>query len=346
MHQLVTMSNQTFTAIPGVQVGHAQDAAARTGCTVVIGPFRAGVFVGGFATGTRELELLQASHLSPVVDAILLTGGSAFGLAAADGVMQWLEQQGRGFQTAAARVPLVPAAVLYDLAVGDAWRRPDAEMGLAACAAASNQPVAEGAVGAGTGATVGKLLGDAGAMPGGIGSWSQQVGGYGMAALVAVNAVGDVLSESGEIIAGARLPDGGFANAMSMLQSGVPATGTPLTNTTLAVVGTNAPLDRPALSVLARQAANALARRIAPVFTPFDGDVVFAISTAETAVELSPADRLVLGATAQLVLERAIERAVNEVSRGGTVSRRRESRRTESRRKESRRKESRSTESG
>ena len=183
-------------------------------------------------------------------------------------------------------------------------------------------------------------------MPGGIGSWSQRVAGYEVAALVAVNALGNVLSESGEIIAGARLPDGSFANAMSMLQKAGAAAASPLTNTTLAVVGTNAPLDRSDLSVLARQAANALARRIAPVFTPFNGDVVFAISTAASAVEMTPADRMILGATAQLVLERAIERAVTTVSRGGTVSRRTESRRTESRRKESRRKESRSSESG
>jgi L-aminopeptidase/D-esterase-like protein len=123
------MTNRTLTAVPGVQVGHAQDEAARTGCTVVLGPFRAAVYVGGFATGTRELELLRPTHLAPLVDAILLTGGSAYGLAAADGVMQWLEQQGRGFVTPVARIPLVPTAVLFDLGVGSSGRRPDAAMG-------------------------------------------------------------------------------------------------------------------------------------------------------------------------------------------------------------------------
>jgi L-aminopeptidase/D-esterase-like protein len=331
------MRNQTLTAVPGVRVGHAQDETARTGCTVIIGPFRAAAFVGGFATGTRELDLLQPAHLSPLVDAILLTGGSAFGLAAADGVMQWLEQQGRGFDAGVARVPLVPAAVLFDLAAGSASRRPDAAMGRAACEAATTAPVIEGTAGAGTGATVGKLLGADGAMPGGLGSWSDRAGDYEIGALVAVNALGDVLSEHGEIIAGARLPDGSFVNSMSRLLSGDPVAGAaPLSNTTLAVVGTNAPLGHAELGALARVAASALARRIAPVFTPFDGDIVFAFSTAARAAEIDAQMRLVLGAAAQLVLERAIERAVTVVSRGGTESRRTESRRIESRRSESR----------
>ncbi len=330
------MQNQSLTAIPGVQVGHAQDADARTGCTVVLGPFRAGVFVGGFATSTREFDPLTPTHLVPVVDAILLTGGSAFGLSAADGVMQWLEQQGRGFDTTVARIPIVPAAVLFDLAVGSAKRRPDAAMGHAACVAATAAPVLEGAVGAGSGATVGKLMGASGAMSGGIGSWCESVPGYRVGALVAVNALGDVLSERGEILAGARLPDGRFANSMTLLQhAGSVAEVGPMTNTTLAVVGTDAPLTRVELGALARQAANALARRIAPVFTPFDGDVVFAFSTAAATAEIDAQERLMLGAAAQFVLERAIERAVTVVSRGGNVSRLTESRTTESRRTES-----------
>lgn len=306
------MHNTSLTAIPGVQVGHAQDDHARTGCTVVLGPFRAAAYVAGFASGTRELAVLDPSHLAPAVDAILLTGGSAFGLAAADGVMQWLEQQGRGFDTGVARVPLVPAAVLFDLGVGAATRRPDAAMGYAACVAAGSGPVREGRVGAGSGATVGKMLGPAGAAPGGVGSWNTSSGAYSVGALAVVNALGDVLGEDGKVLAGARLPDGNIANSMKVAQQGIPATefSDAPPNTTLAVVATDAPLSRVHLGALAIQAANALARRIAPVFTPFDGDVVFALSTATSDQELTPAERLTLGVSAQLVLERAIERAV------------------------------------
>jgi L-aminopeptidase/D-esterase-like protein len=182
------MHNRSLTAVPGVRVGHAQDTTARTGCTVILGPFRAAVFVGGFATGTRELFVLDHNHLAPLADAILLTGGSAFGLAAADGVVGWLEEHGQGFDTGVARVPLVPAAVLFDLGFGAAHIRPDARMGRAACDAAGDEPVAEGAVGAGAGATVGKLLGPSGSMQGGIGSWAERRGDYTVAALVAVNA--------------------------------------------------------------------------------------------------------------------------------------------------------------
>jgi L-aminopeptidase/D-esterase-like protein len=308
------MKNTSLTAVRGVQVGHAQDEEARTGCTVVLGPFRAAAFVGGFASGTRELDVLGPTHLAPVIDAILLTGGSAFGLAAADGVMKWLEERGRGFDTGVVRVPLVPAAVIFDLGAANPARRPDSAMGYAACAAASDAPVREGRAGAGMGATVGKLLGPANAMAGGLGSWSSASGPYTIGALVVVNALGDVFSASGEVLAGARLPDGVFANSMKLLERGSSARGFAdrQPNTTLAVVGTDAPLSRTELAALARQAANALARRIAPVFTQFDGDVVFALSTSANISEMPPADRLALGATAQLVLENAIERAVTQ----------------------------------
>ena len=308
------MQNTTLTAVRGVQVGHAQDDEARTGCTVVLGPFRAAAFVAGFASGTRELGVLDPTHLAPMIDAILLTGGSAFGLAAADGVMHWLEERGRGFDTGLVRVPLVPAAVIFDLGAGNPARRPDSAMGYAACAAASDQPVREGRAGAGAGATVGKLLGPANARAGGLGSWCSVSGAYTLGALIVVNALGDVLSASGEVLAGARLPDGGFANSMKLLERGSSASGFAdrQPNTTLAIVGTDAPLSRTELAALARQAANALARRIAPVFTQFDGDVVFALSTSGNISEMPAADRLALGATAQLVLENAIERAVSQ----------------------------------
>lgn len=308
------MTNQTLTAVPGLQAGHAHDAAARTGCTVFLGPFRGAAEVCGFATGTRELDLLTPTHLVPRVDALLLTGGSAFGLAAADGVMRWLEERGRGFDTGVARVPLVPAAVIFDLAVGSAVRRPDAAMGYQACENASAAAVPEGQVGAGSGATVGKILGIAAADAGGVGSWAETSGGYAVAALAVVNAFGDVVGEDGAIVAGARNPSGEFANTMRLLASSRPHRSGDAFNTTLAVVATDAPLSRSALQALARQSANALSRRISPVFTAFDGDIVFALSTAVEERALDPEESLPLVVAAQRALERAILRAVTVTS--------------------------------
>jgi L-aminopeptidase/D-esterase-like protein len=318
------MPNQTITVVRGLQVGHAHDLSARTGCTVLLGPFRGAVHIAGFATGTRELDVLSPTHLAPRIDALLLTGGSAFGLAAADGVVRWLHERGRGFDTQHARVPLVPAAVIYDLNVGDPERRPDAQMGYAASQAANGDPVIEGAVGVGAGASVGKLLGPANACASGVGSWCSTAAGYQVGAFVVVNALGDVFSSNGEVLAGARLEDGRFANAMTLLrtQETVPAPEWEETNTTLAVIATDAPLGRTELLAFARQGANALARRIAPVFTPFDGDVIFALSTATELRELDPTIRLALGAAAQDALEVAIERAVTVGSRTDNVSRR------------------------
>jgi len=311
----------SLTSVPGVRVGHATDAAARTGCTVVLGPFRASCDVRGLATGTRELDALSPRHLVPTVNAILLTGGSAFGLDAAAGVMAWLEERAIGFDTGFARVPIVPAAVIYDLAEGRADRRPDAAMGRAACDAADVAEVAEGSVGAGTGATVGKILGHAGGMPGGVGSWALDSAGYTVGALAVVNAFGDVLGADGRIVAGARGPDGGFLDTARALREAGFEGGfgrpqpSPGTNTTLAVVATDAPLSRTALEVLARMAATAVARRISPVNTPFDGDVVFALSTSDGVADLPAAALLALGAAATYTLERAIERAVTTPQR-------------------------------
>lgn len=307
-----------ITDVPGIRVGHATDAEAATGCTVVLGPFRAACDVRGLATGTRELETLTATHLVPRADAILLTGGSAYGLDAAAGVMQWLEERGAGFDTGPARVPIVPAAVIFDLGVGRADRRPDAAMGRSACEAASSGPVAEGRVGAGTGATVGKLRGLEGAMPGGVGTWAVEgPAGCTVGALVVVNAMGDVLDANGRIIAGARDAEGRFIGTERAIREGalsdrgVPALGVePGQNTTLAVVATDAPLERTALQALARMAALGVARRISPVHTTFDGDVTFAVSTATEAREPSPALLLTLGVLAAHAVERAIERAV------------------------------------
>lgn len=310
----------TAGGLPGLRIGHASDAIARTGCTVLLGPFRAACDIRGLATGTREVDALSPAHLVPIVDALLLTGGSAFGLSAADGVVAWLEERGLGFDTGAARVPIVPAAVIYDLRVGRADVRPGPAMGRAACDAASAGPVAEGRVGAGTGATVGKLLGPESAVDGGLGCWSGTRAGQRFLALAVVNALGDVLGEDGRVIAGARARDGSFADAARLLRERGPAaapefenvaeTPAPGTNTTLAVVATDAPLTREALGTLARMAAAGMARRITPVNTPFDGDIVFALSTSEESRTIAPQELLALGAAGAWAIEQAIERAV------------------------------------
>lgn len=301
-----------LTDVPGILVGHASDDEARTGCTVVIGPFRAAADIRGSATGTREIEAISPLHLVDRADAILLTGGSAFGLAAADGVVAWLEERGDyGFDTGVARVPIVPAAVIFDLAVGRADRRPDAAMGRAACEAAG-EDVAEGAVGAGTGATVGKARGPDRAMPGGVGTASVTASGHTVSALAVVNALGDVLDEHGRTIAGARSDDDTFADSARLARAGGMAEplGPPGTATTLCVLATDAPLDRTALRALARAGSTGMARRISPAHTPFDGDVTFAVSPTDRAEPVSPAMMLALGAMAAEAVATAIERAV------------------------------------
>ncbi len=306
------MGNRTLTAVTGIAVGHADDPVAATGCTVVIGPFAAAAHVHGFATGSRELDALSPFHLVPQCDALLLTGGSAFGLAAADGVVRWLEERGRGFATRAARVPIVPAAVLYDLAVGRADVRPDAAMGYAAATAASSAPVGEGRRGAGAGATVGKILGMDRAAPGGIGSWADP-GDPTVAALVAVNAFGDVVAADGRILAGPLTSEGRHLDTAAALREGVRPQGFepgPGEHTTLAVVATDAGLSRRELGIVARQAAAAIPRRISPSGTLFDGDLVVALATGERNEPCDPFALTQIALRAQLALETAIERAV------------------------------------
>lgn len=312
--------NRSLTAVPGLEVGHATAVDGTSGCTVVLGPCRATVEVRGMATGSRELGVLAPEHLVPQIDALLLTGGSAFGLAAADGVMSWLADAGRGFPAGAVRVPIVPAAVIFDLTPDSA--RPDAHMGRLACDEATGAPVDEGRVGAGTGATVGKLAGPERASPGGVGSWAVRVGDWTVGALAVVNAVGNVVDEAGAVVAGVRGPDGGFVPSVELLggsggtafgAAGSPRAGA---NTTLAVVATDAPLDRRDLARVARQGANALARRIDPVHTPFDGDLVFALATGDRSAAQGAAvdDAAVMGvgAAGQRALEIAIVRAVTQ----------------------------------
>jgi L-aminopeptidase/D-esterase-like protein len=309
-------ANATLTAVPGIRVGHATAPQGRTGCTVVLGPFRGAVELSGLATGTRELGALDPRHLVARIDALLLTGGSAFGLAAADGVSGWLAERGIGFDTGVALVPIVPAAVIFDLAEG--VPRPDAALGRHACTVASGAPVEEGRVGAGAGATVGKLAGRERSSPGGLGTAAGRLGPHAVGALAVVNALGNVSDRSGRIVAGARgerpgewldtaaAQGSGAAPGFARSADG-PRAGT---NTTLAVVATDAPLSRGELARVVRVAATALARRIDPVHTPFDGDVVFALSTAREVSEIGPAESLALGVALRDLLEEAIIRAV------------------------------------
>jgi L-aminopeptidase/D-esterase-like protein len=308
------LSNPTLTAVPGLAVGHASDREAATGCTVVLGPFRAAVDIRGLASGTRQLDSLSPNHIAGKCDALLLTGGSAYGLAAADGVSRWLEERGHGFPTEAGRVPIVPSAVIFDLGEGDAATRPDAAMGRQACEAADRSPVEQGRVGAGTGATVGKLLGRASAMPGGLGSYATKDDGFAVAALAVVNAFGDVLDVRGSIIAGARSEDGDYLDTAEYIREHGPPprfAAQPGTNTTLAVVATDRPLGRAALQAVAQQAMNAIVRRTSPANTQFDGDLVFACSTGPEPGGASPVELLRVGLCAEWALAQAIERAVN-----------------------------------
>ena len=300
--------NLTITAVPGVAAGHASLADDATGCTVLIGPFRGAVDIRGLATGTREMETLSPQHLVPQIDAILLTGGSALGLAAADGVVQWLREHGRGFDVGAARIPIVPAAVIFDIQTPE-QRHPDAALGRAACAAASSSPLPEGPLGAGTGATVGKLRGRAHADPGGVGTFAVAHGDYTIGAVAVVNAFGDVLDRDGAIIAGARADDGSPIDSMTSAIN-APAAQPLMVNTTLCAIATDAPLSRTALQAVARMGSSAIVRRVAPANTIFDGDVVFALSTSAAAEDVTPAQLLSIGAAAQLALEEAIVRAV------------------------------------
>ena len=320
--------NRTITAVPGIRVGHASPPEADTGCTVVIGPFRGAAQVAGMATGSRELHVLDVEHMVPSVDALLLTGGSAFGLAAADGVTAWLAEHEMGYDTGVARVPIVPAAVIFDLHEGRP--RPGPATGRAACEAASDGPVQLGRVGAAVSATVGNLGGPEGKMSGGIGSWVLPLGEWTVGALAVVNALGDILDGNGRIVAGARGRDGTFLDSAKLLREWPMeqlrhsefrtalregAIG-PGRNTTLAVVATDAPLSKVDLRRLARMAGTALARRISPVHTPFDGDVVFALSTAAESRALTGPELLALGATARDALEEAITSAVTQEPKG------------------------------
>ncbi len=298
----------------GLVVGHATDVENATGCTVIRGavaPFRCAAHVLGRATGTRELALLDPAHLVERVDAILLAGGSAYGLDAAAGVMQWMEERGRGFAVGAGVVPIVPAAVIFDLTpLGRFDVRPTPRMAYDACEHAVAN-VVEGSVGAGTGATVGRVAGPRNSMKGGLGCGAADVDGVTVRALAVVNALGDVRDGEGRIVAGARDEHGRWldterwlARATSHRANFGEVAGR---NTTLCVVATNAALGRVQLGALARAASAALYRRVTPVGTSFDGDVILATAPLDGGVPAMPAAVEVLAVHA---LETAIERAV------------------------------------
>jgi L-aminopeptidase/D-esterase-like protein len=307
--------------VRGLHVGHCTETRRPTGCTVIIAPEGAvaGVDVRGAAPGTRETELLSPLNAIDKVHAVMLAGGSAFGLDAAGGVMRWLEEHGIGVQVGPASVPIVPAAILFDLWVGDASIRPDAASGYAACVAATTDPVAQGNVGAGTGAAVGKLFGIERAMRGGLGSASVTVGGITVAALVAVNAIGDVIDPStGEPIAGARSEDGKSLQGTmrSMLRGELMAPLQAGSATTLGVVATDAVLTKAQANKMAQMAHDGFARSINPVHTMTDGDTIFALATGAAR---RTASVTLLGALGADVMAAAIVNAVRAATRLDTV---------------------------
>ena len=302
----------SITRVAGIEVGHFTDTRRPTGCTVVMAREGAvaGVDVRGAAPGTRETDLLHPSNLVDKVHAIMLAGGSAWGLEAATGAVRWLEERGVGLDVAVGRLPIVPAAVLFDLLVGDMRIRPDAAAGYAACAAASGADPAEGNVGAGTGAVVGKVFGIQHAMKGGVGTASVTVDGVTVGALIACNALGDVIDpETAQVMAGARTDDGrALRDTRRALLRGQPPQ--PLlagTNTTIGVVATDAILTKVQAHRLAIAAHDGLARSINPVHTMSDGDTLFSLGTGRAGKSLG---MMVLATMAAEATARATARAV------------------------------------
>jgi len=303
----------------GIKVGHYTDKEAITGCTVILCERGAvaGVDVSGSAPGTRETDVLRPGNLVEKVQAVVLSGGSAFGLDAASGVMKYLEERGVGHETSAGLVPIVPAAIIFDLAIGSSKIRPGAEAGYKACLAATDAEVAEGCVGAGTGATVGKILGMERATKGGLGVASQELAnGVLVAALMVVNAFGDVIdAKTGKVIAGPRRPNGeGFLSTAELLREGKFGRNVLSSNTIIGVVATNAQLNKEQANKLAQMAQVGIARTIDPCRTMYDGDVIFALSCGKWKVDTSA-----LGSVAAQVVATAIIRAVLQAETMGGI---------------------------
>jgi len=304
-----------ITDVPGIKVGHYSDKEAATGCTVILCEEGAvaGVDVRGSAPGTRETDLLRPTSLVREAHAILLSGGSAFGLEAAGGVMRYLEERGYGFEVGVVKVPIVPAAILFDLRSGNAKVRPGPEEGYQACLGASDGPVSEGSVGAGTGATVGKILGPEKMTKSGLGTASRRLGKITVGAIVAVNAMGDVVDpETGEIIAGPRdVEHGGFLRTIDLMKELRGSIAPVATNTTIGVVATDAPLSKEQVNKVAQMAHDGLARAVRPTHTMVDGDTIFALSTAKGG-EAGVEDVTVIGSMAAEVVAVAVVRAATE----------------------------------
>jgi len=313
--QTIDTESMGITEVPGILVGHYTLAQRPTGCTVVLALDGAtgGVDVRGGAPGTRETALLDPVNTIQELHAVVLSGGSAFGLDAAGGTVRWLEENGVGVGVGAIRVPIVAGAILFDLRVGDGKIRPDAECGYRAAAAASAIAPAEGNVGAGAGATVGKLAGMKRAMKGGIGTASiRRADGLVVGALIAVNPVGDVIDPStGRVIAGVRTEDGvGLADARALVRQ--PVASPSSSNTVIGVVATNAGLSKAQATKVAQMAHDGLARAISPAHTPWDGDTIFALATGQEGVD---ADVLEIGALAAEAVSEGILRAVRAAER-------------------------------
>jgi len=291
--------------VPGIQVGHAQDADGATGCTVIITekPAVCGVDVAGGAPGTRETDCLNPVNFVQTVNAIYLSGGSAYGLAGADGVMRWCEENDRGLDVGVGIVPIVPGAVLFDLPVGSYSSRPDAEMGYKACQNASSTECSMGNIGAGTGASIGKARGPAGLMKGGIGTASVTSGDIVVGAIVAVNCFGDIIDEkTGSIIAGTRPESGNeYEGSISYLKKTISGINPIKSNTTLGTIATNAILTKPQATKVAMMTHDGFARAINPIHTMYDGDSVFCMSTGEL-----EADVTVIGSMAAEAMSLAI----------------------------------------
>lgn len=307
--------------IPGVKVGHAQDFDAATGCTVVLTEKGAacGVSQRGGAPATRETDLLRPMHLVKEVHGILLAGGSTFGLAAADGVIRWLEERRIGLDVGVARVPIVPSAALFDLSIGRSDVRPTAEMGYIACDSATEDfSSKEGTIGAGTGATIGDIMGPEGRMKGGLGTAVIELEqGLVVGAIFAVNCFGDVLDpRTGRIMAGARkMPEGIFANTFQLISKMPVSFAEVVTNTVIGVVATNMTLDKEAINKVAQMAHNGLARTVCPAHTMFDGDTIFALATGEE----RKADVNAIGALSAEATARAIVNAIQKATSLGGV---------------------------
>lgn len=295
-----------ITDVGGIKVGHAQDLEAKTGLTVIVPPKgnTCGVEVRGGAPGTRETDLLKPQNQVSEVDSVILSGGSAYGLAASVGVMEALEEEGRGMDVGCGVVPIIPQAVLFDLSYGNPKVRPDKEMGKRAYLAATFEEKRQGIVGAGTGATVGKILGMESCQKSGLGSASYRVGDLVVGAIVAVNALGDIFDYERGLQIGGVQKEGEFLGTLKLMEKMATYSRT-MTNTTIGLVATNASFNKTDLTKIAQMTHNGYARSIVPVHTLYDGDTIFSLATNQIQADIN-----LVGALSSKVMSRAIANAI------------------------------------